>query len=225
MPYNKIVAFWVEENWEAPRVLEGDKVRFLGVVVEMYGSECSNLFACHLRAVYALFQRRRQQRCPYEEETAVPSHVEFGHDAVNDVWLRGENVDGVHVPLCLASLLQALNVRDVRVEDVIFLDNIVYELFGFFVDDEYLPLRAVLVLAGLGIGYAHVATGHLADGIEDHCITYQYAPERERAQYTGPYALAGSQSWTPSWRGTAASAGRMQRSVGAFKSSTVADWC
>ena len=129
------------------------------------------------------------------------------------MWLGGEDVDGVHVALCLAAVLEALDVGDVGVEDVIFLDDVVYELLGVFVDDEDLPLRAVLVLVRRGTGHAHVAAGHLADGVEDDCIACQLGCPTRCALYTGTYALAGYRSWTPSWRGTAASAGRMQWDV------------
>jgi hypothetical protein len=114
------------------------------------------------------------------------------------VWLGSEDVDGVHVPLRLAPVLQALDVGNVGVEDVILLDDIVYELLGLFVDDEDLPLRTVLVTARQGTGYAHVAAGHLANGVENHCITCQQEPSTACAQHTGTYALAGFRSWTPS---------------------------
>lgn len=141
---NEVVAFWVEESWKAPWVLEGDEMGFLGVVIEVHCAEGPDLLARHCRAVDALFEGRWQQCCPDQEEAAVSPYVELGHDAVDNVWLGGEDVNGVHVALRLATVLEALDVGDVGVEDVIFLDDVVYELLGVFVDDEDLPLRVVL---------------------------------------------------------------------------------
>lgn len=137
----------------------------------MDGAEGPDLLARHLRAVDALLQRRGEQRGPHEEEAAVSAHVELGHDAVDNVRLRGEDVDGVHVALGLAALLEALDVGDVGVEDVVLLDDVVEELLGLGVDDEDLPLRALLAwTGGQGHGHAHVAAGHLADGVENDCM-------------------------------------------------------
>ncbi len=140
--HDQIVAVWVEECWEAPWVLESDKVRFLGVVVEMHRPECPDLLACHLRAVDALLQWRGEQRRPHQKEASVPPCVELGHQAVYNVGLGGDDVYGIHVALRLASLFEALDVGDVGVEDIIFLDHVVYELLGVLVDDEDLPLEA-----------------------------------------------------------------------------------
>ena len=120
----------------------------------MHRSKGPNLLARHLRAVDALLQRRRQQRGPHEEQATVSAHVELSHDAVDNVRLRGEDVDGVHVALGLAAVLEALDVGDVGVEDVILLDDIVDQLLRVLVDNEYLPLRVVLVLvlAATGLG-------------------------------------------------------------------------
>jgi hypothetical protein len=56
VPYHKVVALGVVEDGEAPGVFEGDEVRFLRMEVEVYCSEAPNLFACHLRPVYALLE-------------------------------------------------------------------------------------------------------------------------------------------------------------------------
>jgi hypothetical protein len=89
--------------------------------------------------------------------------LEFGHDAVDDVRLGCEDVDCVHVPLSRPPLLEALDVwagqnrgltgqwaqrtRNVEVEDIIFLDDIVYQLLAVLVDYEYLPLLDALAMA------------------------------------------------------------------------------
>lgn len=52
----EVVAFWVVEDGKAPGVLESNEVGFLGVEVEVHCAEASNLLACHLRPVYALFE-------------------------------------------------------------------------------------------------------------------------------------------------------------------------
>ncbi len=43
--------------------------------------------------------------CPYEKEASVSSLFKLSHDAINNVWLRCENVDGVHISYCLPALL------------------------------------------------------------------------------------------------------------------------
>jgi hypothetical protein len=59
--------------------------------------------------------------------------------------------------------------RDVEVEDVIFLDHVVYELFAILVDYEDLPLPDVLAMRVRGAKAAYVAAGGGADGTEDYC--------------------------------------------------------
>lgn len=54
--------------------------------------------------------------------------------------LRAEDVYSIHVALCFAALLEALDVCNIRVEDVVLLDNVVYELLGVFINNENLPL-------------------------------------------------------------------------------------
>jgi hypothetical protein len=58
MSDHKIIALGVVQSWEAPGILEGDEVRFLWVVVEVYGTEAPDLFSSHLRTVDALLERR-----------------------------------------------------------------------------------------------------------------------------------------------------------------------
>jgi hypothetical protein len=53
---NQRIAGGVVEHRKAPRVLEGDEVRFPRVVVEVYRSEVSYLLARHLRAVDPLLE-------------------------------------------------------------------------------------------------------------------------------------------------------------------------
>lgn len=69
------------------------------------------------------------------------------------------------------------------------------------------------------LGHAYVAAGHLADGVEDDWTGCQQGQQRACAQRASKtYARAGCQSWTPSWRVAAASAGRMQEAVEGVKS-------
>jgi hypothetical protein len=97
--------------------------------------------------------------CPYQEEASVSPLLKLCHHAVDNVWLGRDDVYGVHVSLRGSPLLEALDVwarqanglrqhrvqrtGDVEVENVIFLDHIVYELFAVLVDYEYLPLGGV----------------------------------------------------------------------------------
>jgi hypothetical protein len=60
MSDDKIIALGVVQSREAPGVLEGDEVRFLGVVVEVYGTKAPDLLSSHLRTVDALLERRRK---------------------------------------------------------------------------------------------------------------------------------------------------------------------
>jgi hypothetical protein len=127
MPDYKVVALRVIERGKAPGVFEGDEVGFLWMVVEMYGPEASDLLACHLRAVDALLQRgckhchvvslcstvletRLLTRGPYQEEPPVSSLLELGHETVDDVRLRRDDVYSVHVPLGGSPLLETFNV-------------------------------------------------------------------------------------------------------------------
>ena len=180
----------------------------------MHRSEGPDLLARHLRAVDALLQRRRQQRGPHEEQATVSAHVELSHDAVDNVRLRGEDVDGVHVALGLAAVLEALDVGDVGVEDVILLDDIVDQLLRVLVDNEYLPLRVVLVLvlAATGLGgrtsprviwrmVLRITALHVSECHRLHATASE--------QHLATYALAGYRSWTPSWRGAATSADKV----------------
>lgn len=202
MAHDEAVAFWVEEGREAPGVLEGDQVRLLRVVVEMDGAEGPDLLAGHLRAVDALLQRRGQQRGPHEKQTSVATHVKLGHDAVDDVWLRGEDVDGVHVALGLATVLETLDVGDVGVEDIIFLDDVINQLLGFFVDDEDLPLRGVLVLVRRGAGLGERTSPRVIWRMVLRMTALRVNGSPRLHAHAQTYALAGSRSWTPWWRGS-----------------------
>jgi hypothetical protein len=209
--HDLVVALWVEQYGKTPGVLESDQVGFLRVIVQVDCPECPDLLARHLRTVDALLQRRWEQRRPHQKHASVSPCLELSHDAVDDVRFGREDVDGVHVALRLAAVLDLLDVGDVGVEDVVFLDDVVYELLRVLVEDEDLPLRLCQRMVMGWIGSAHVAADHLADGGENHCITCQPAPQTVCAQCAWTYALAGPRSWTPSWRGAAAGAGRMQR--------------
>jgi hypothetical protein len=101
-------------------------------------------------------------RGPYQEEPPVSSLLKFSHDTIDNVRLGCDDIYSVHVPLRGSALLEALNVwacqdgglaqqwarhtRDVEVEDVIFLDDIVYELLAVLVDYEDLPLLDALAI-------------------------------------------------------------------------------
>lgn len=110
----EVIALGVVENGEAPGVFEGDEVRLLGVEVEVHRPEAPNLFACHLRPVYALLEVWRQQRGPYQEEAPVSALVELGHHAVDNVRLGCDDVYGVHVAYRLPAVFDALDVCEVR---------------------------------------------------------------------------------------------------------------
>jgi hypothetical protein len=127
VPDYKVVALRVIERRKAPGVFEGNEVRFLWMIVEMYGPEASDLLACHLRAVDALLQRGRKYchavslcsavlkarlltRGPYQEEPPVSSLLELGHETVDDVRLGCDDVYSVHVPLGGSPLLETFNV-------------------------------------------------------------------------------------------------------------------
>jgi hypothetical protein len=111
----EVVALGVVEDGEAPGVFEGDEVRLLGVEVEVHRTEAPNLFACHLRPVYALLEVWWQQRGPYQKEAPVSALVELGHHAVDNVWLGRDDVHGVHVANRLPPFLDALDVCEVRI--------------------------------------------------------------------------------------------------------------
>jgi hypothetical protein len=70
------------------------------------------------------------------------------HHAVDNVRLWCDYVYGVNVTHRRPPVLEAVDVRNVGIEDVIFLDDIVDELLAVLVDDEYLPLLAVLASGG-----------------------------------------------------------------------------
>ena len=122
--------------------------------------------------------------------------------------LRGEDVDSVHVALGLAAVLEALDVGDVGVEDVILLDDIVDQLLGVFVENEYLPLRVVLVLAlaamGLGGRTSPRVIWRMVLRITAlHVSRCPILHATAQVQHLATYALAGYRSWTPSWQGGA----------------------
>jgi hypothetical protein len=53
---------------------------------------------------------RRLTRGPDEEEAAVSPLLKLGHDAVHNMRLGRDDVDGVHVPLRRSPLLEALDI-------------------------------------------------------------------------------------------------------------------
>ena len=99
----------------------------------------------------------------------------------------GEDVDGVHVGVLLATILDPLNVlpvsltlhkercekirtRNVNVEDGIFVYAVVDNLFGVRVDNQAFPLsrRSVEVGTG-GFGWHYVASCDILDLLKDDC--------------------------------------------------------
>lgn len=45
---NKIVALWMEKDWEAPGVFEGDEVGFARVEIKVHDLERADLLLSHL---------------------------------------------------------------------------------------------------------------------------------------------------------------------------------
>jgi hypothetical protein len=112
--------------------------------------------------------------CPNYEGSPVFSALKVGHDAVDDVRLRREEVDGVRVFLIWSTILDLFNVcellsdhfpealpclptRDVLIEYVVLFDHIVYDLAAVFVDDHDLPLARGLGELDYGGGRAHTS--------------------------------------------------------------------
>lgn len=89
--------------------------------------------------------------------------LKVGHDAVHDVWLRGEEIESLDIAVGLAAVGDLFDVwsksghlrrllagsvwsrgcartRDVLVEEGVLLDHVVEELFAVGVDHEDFPL-------------------------------------------------------------------------------------
>lgn len=94
-------------------------------------------------SVCALGERRyRRHTCsPYEKGTLISSAVEVGHEAVDNVRLRGKKVDSIGLRLGLAPVLDTLDIGDVGVKDIVLFDYIVNEFAAVFVDNQDLPLQ------------------------------------------------------------------------------------
>jgi len=74
--------------------------------------------------------------------TSVAPALEVGHEAVDNVWERRENVDDIHFLVHRPLLVDLLDVGDVLVQDVVFFYHIVQKLLAGLVDHQDLPLAA-----------------------------------------------------------------------------------
>ena len=69
--------------------------------------------------------------------------------------------------------INAVLTRNILVENVIFFDDIVYDLLGGFVDDQYFPLHNCLVKLGYPDFPTYVSPGYGLYGLQDDCINHQ----------------------------------------------------
>lgn len=60
MTSDQVVARGVEQDGEAPGISEGNEVGFAGKVLDVEDFEQGNLFAGHLRLIYAFAKRARK---------------------------------------------------------------------------------------------------------------------------------------------------------------------
>jgi hypothetical protein len=81
---------------------------------------------------------------------------------------------------------------DVEIENVILLDDIVYELLAVLVDYEYLPLFDALAMAARGPQgvRAYVAARGGADGTEDDCAALARSSTRHHMARCPEHTLA-----------------------------------
>jgi hypothetical protein len=127
------------------------------------------------------------------------------------VRLWRDYVYGVNVPHRRPAVLEAVDVRDVGIEDVIFLDDIVDELLAVLVDNEYLPLLVGLASGGrAGVRDMHTSPRVVDFMVLRMTVARQLATLCEKSCARTAYALAECLSCSrpnwPCWRGAAAGA-------------------
>lgn len=132
---DQAVALSMVQGWEAPRIAKRDQRTLPREEIYAQGLGGSPQLPYTREIIDLPPQLWFQQGRPDEVGGAVAAHLEVGEEAVDDVGLGGEDVDGVHLGVRFAAVFYALDGSDVVIEDVIFLDGVVYELLGGAVDD------------------------------------------------------------------------------------------
>lgn len=129
------------QQWKTPGIPKRDKMTLPREPLN--ANDLQRLDRLHglLTAIQPLPQMLRQDARPKQDAALVPSSLEIRHDTVHHVRQGGEDINSVHV-LLLAFGLEDLDVGDVLVEDVVFLEDVVEETFGLLVDDEDFPFAA-----------------------------------------------------------------------------------
>ena len=97
--------------------------------------------------------------------------VEIGHDTVDDVGLRRDQVDGVDIGILGPTLFDHFDVGDALVQNVVGMEDIVEQLLAALVQDQDLPLDAPCVSKGGQTQRrgrrAYLALGRVSDDIEN----------------------------------------------------------
>lgn len=157
---NEAVARRVVEHREAPRIAENNEMGLAGVKVTKERLGTGSQLADAREVVDAPSQIRFEKVRPDQEGPAVATDFKVGEEAVDNVRVGGQDIDGVHLGVRFAALLDALDrcvagggrlagwggvvqlrslgreqrTGNVVVENVIFLDGVVDDLLGVFID-------------------------------------------------------------------------------------------
>ena len=77
--------------------------------------------------------------------------------------------------------IAVLRTGDILIENIIFFDDIVYDLLGPFVDDQHLPLCSPSVQSSQLKYWSYISSSNLFDGVQDNCCTRQSVPRHEES--------------------------------------------
>ncbi len=106
---DKVVARRVVEHGEAPWVTEDDEMRLARVKVTEERLGAGSKLAHGGKVVNAPSQARLEQVSPDEIGPAIPSDLKVGEEAVDNVGIGGQDVDGIHLGVRFAPFLDALD--------------------------------------------------------------------------------------------------------------------
>lgn len=125
----------MEKHGEAPGIAKDYQIGLSGKEVNKERLGARSHLSGRRMVVDSASEAWIQQVGPDEESLAISSLLEIGEQAVDNVRLGGEQVDGVHVMVRFAPFFDSFDGGNVMVENVVFLDSIVDKPLGAFIED------------------------------------------------------------------------------------------
>lgn len=141
-------------------------MRFAGEIVYGQGLKSSQLFLCLSRIVKALAQSRIKQGNPHQEGFAISPAFEIRHKAIDNMWLWGNEVDGIHVGVHFPPLLDSLDICLLSDRTVAPGGDSILAIFSLRISSSLTTLSMIFFAASSRTRTFHCEIVRAARGIE-----------------------------------------------------------